>query len=91
MILPTSIWSCGRSRFNGSTYTLGSSPWVLAGLTSKSTDDNVEHLYFTNTLNSSLDPGFYALVVSNESNFSWSDYGLSYRFSRPMPSPNRVR
>lgn len=45
---------------------------------SKSTDDNVEHLYFKNTLNPGVTvyPGYYALVVSNSSSFSWN-YSLS--------------
>jgi hypothetical protein len=60
---------------SGSTYTLGSS-LDIAELMSKSTNDNLEHLYFTGT----LDPGYYAFVVSNNSNFAWN-YGFSYRFS----------
>ena len=69
--------------FDGGTYTLGSS-LGYAGLMSQSTDDNVEHLYFTDA----LDPGFYAFLVSNNSDFAW-DYGFSYGFTA-VPEPGTL-
>lgn len=68
---------------NGNTYTLGSS-LNDARLMSKSTDDNVEHLYFTDSLAS----GYYAFVVSNQSDFAWN-YGFSYRFA-VVPEPGTL-
>jgi autotransporter-associated beta strand protein len=64
--------------YNGATYTLGSSRGI-AGLMSKSTDDNVEHLYFPDTLAA----GYYAFVISNNSNFAWN-YGFSYKFAATL-------
>ena len=69
--------------YDGGTYTLGSS-LGYSGLVSQSPDDNVEHLYFTD----SLDPGFYAFVVSNNSDFAW-DYGFSYGFTA-VPEPGTL-
>jgi len=67
--------------YNGTTYTLGSS-LNIAGLKSKSTNnnkDNVEHLYFPDT----LAPGYYAFVISNKSGFDWN-YGFSYKFAATL-------
>lgn len=69
--------------YNGGTYTLGSRLEDIPGLISESADDNVEHLYFTDD---TLDPGFYAFVVSNNSNFDWS-YGFSYRLTSTVAIP----
>ena len=55
------------------TYTLGDSLGI-AGLSSTATEDNLEHLYFTDA---SLDAGLYAFTISNNSDFSWN-YGFSY-------------
>jgi hypothetical protein len=72
-------------KFDGIAYTLGSS-LGLAGLMSQSTDDNVEHLYFTDTLN----PGLYAFVISNSSTFAWN-YGFSYTYNTlAIPEPNSL-
>jgi len=60
--------------YSGGVYSLGSSLGI-AGLMSKSTGDNVEHLYFTG---GALTPGFYAFNITNLSGFSWN-YGFSYR------------
>jgi hypothetical protein len=70
--------------YNGVAYTLGpslGSSLGLAGLRSQSTDDNVEHLYFTDTLS----PGLYAFVISNNSSFAWN-YGFSYTYAIPEPA-----
>jgi hypothetical protein len=64
--------------FDGSTYTLGDS-FGITGLTSNSADDNVEHLYFTETLAA----GYYAFVFSNLSGFA-QDYGFAYSFDSAL-------
>ncbi|MFA4945183.1 MAG: PEP-CTERM sorting domain-containing protein [Lentisphaeria bacterium] len=69
--------------FDGSAYTLGDS-FGIAGLMSKATDDNVEHLYY-NT--GTLAAGYYAFVFSNSSGFA-QDYGFSYSFDlAAIPEP----
>jgi hypothetical protein len=70
---------------DGGVYHLGSSLGI-AGLMSESTDDNVEHLYFTNTLAS----GLYAFVLSNHDNVAYDyGYGFSYRFAT-VPEPGTL-
>ncbi len=72
--------------FSGGTYTLGSTLGI-PGLMSKSTDDNVEHLYFTD---GALSPGMYAFVVTNNSDFVWN-YGFSYRMDATViPEPGTL-
>ena len=70
---------------SGNAYTLGNAV-NITGATSASTDDNLEHLYFTG---SSLAAGLYAFVISNSSTFSWN-YGFSYNMATvtlPIPEP----
>lgn len=67
--------------YSAGTYTIDSS-LGMTGLISQSTNDNVEHLYVTGV---NLNPGYYALVVDNKSDFSWN-YGLSYDI-KAIPEP----
>ncbi len=65
---------------NGS-YLLGD-PLGIAGLSSMSMEDNVQHLYFANGM---LDSGLYAFVISSGADFAW-DYGFSYIITA-VPEP----
>ena len=73
--------------YSNSKYTLGSS-LGYSGLLSNSTDDNVEHLYFTNTLAA----GYYAFLINNCGTVSTS-YGFSYSFdtiAQAVPEPAAI-
>lgn len=67
--------------YNGTSYVLGSATG-LTGLSSKATNDNVEHLYYTGELAG----GYYALVLSGVTVPSSTAYGLSYDFVA-VPEP----
>lgn len=66
--------------YSGGGYTLGSAVG-LVGTSSTVTDDNVEHLYCTDTIAA----GYYALVVTG-TGASSSAYGLSYVYTA-VPEP----
>ncbi len=72
--------------FDGATYTLGEALDEV-GLSSLSTDSNVEHLYFTGV----LPAGHYAFVITYADTPDLEDYltdaGFSYRFT-PVPEPS---
>ncbi len=79
--------------FDNGVYTLGSSLGIT-GLQSLSTDDNVEHLYISDTLQSFTAPpsGLYAFVITNNSSANWNfGYGFSYTYDfTAVPEPGTL-
>jgi hypothetical protein len=59
-------------------------------LRSYSTDDNVEHLYFTDAMHNPLPSGYYALVIANDGGFA-TNYGISYTLGfTAVPEPGTL-